>query len=63
MMASSSQSLVLPIGGSYKSKSLFLEVWQPKGWLVVPDKDLSNEVENSSGGVFSNRQKSPDCNV
>lgn len=53
----STQDLMLSLGVSYDSKSLLLGVRQCKSWLVVLDKSLSNEVEeSSSGGVFFNRQ-------
>ena len=55
MICSSSQCLVLFLGVSCESKSLFLGVWQHKDWLVVPDRSLSREVAESFGGVFPNR--------
>lgn len=34
-------------------KSLFTGVWKHKGWLAVPDRGLSNKVEESLfGGIF-----------
>lgn len=48
---------MLSLGVSCNSKTLFPGVWQHKGWLAVPDKTLSNNVEeNPSGGKFSKRQ-------
>ena len=41
----------------YKYKSLFPVFWVQKGWLVVPDRIISSEVEESlSGGVFSSNE-------
>lgn len=57
MKYTSSQSFVLSLGVSYVSKSLFLGIWQYRGWLAVPDRSISSEVEESlSGGDFFNRQ-------
>ena len=52
-MCRSGQSSVLSLGMSHESKSLFFGVWWHKGWLAVPDRGLSREVEeSSSGGSF-----------
>lgn len=40
---------------SHESRSLFLGVWWHSGWLAVFDRGLSNEIEESSGRVFSER--------
>ena len=55
MMFRSTQCSVLSLIVSCESKSLFLGVWLHKGWLTVPDRGLSSEVEESPSGVFSNR--------
>ena len=59
MTCTSSQGSVLFfLGVLCEPKSLFFGVWWHKGWLAVPDRDLSSEMEeSSSGGDFSNRQK------
>ena len=55
-MCRSSQGLVFSLDVTRESKSLFLGVWQHKGWLMVPDRGLSSELEGTlSGGVLSNR--------
>ena len=47
---------MLSLGMSHESKNLFLRVGWHKGCLVVSDRNLSNEVEESlSGGIFSSR--------
>lgn len=52
--------LALSLGMWHESKNLFLGIWQYK--LVILDWSLTSEVkESSSGGIFSNRQKSPSC--
>ena len=43
MMYRSSQCLVLSLGVSHESKSLFLGVWWHKGWVVVYDKVIFNK--------------------
>ena len=43
MMGRSSQCLVLSLGVSHESKSLFLGVWWHKGWVAVSDKVLFNK--------------------
>lgn len=55
-MCRSSLDLVLSFGMSCGSKNLFLGAGWQKCWLVVPDGGLSNESENFSAGVFSNKQ-------
>lgn len=54
MMCRSTQGVVLSLHVSYESKSLLPGVSWHKGWLAVPDRGLSSEVqENPSEGVFS----------
>jgi len=49
--------LLLCLAVLCKYKSLFPGFWMQKGWLVVPDRVLSSEVEESlSGGVFSSNE-------
>ena len=49
--------LLLYLAVLCKYKSLFPGFWVQKGWLVVPDRVLSSEVEESlSGGVFSSNE-------
>lgn len=49
--------LLLCLAVLYKYKSLFPVFWVQKGWLVVPDRIISSEVEESlSGGVFSSNE-------
>ena len=45
MMCGSTQGSVLSLGVSCDSNFLFSGVWRCKGWLAVPAKDLSSEVE------------------
>ena len=53
----SSQGSVLSLGMSGKSKGLFFRVLQDKGWLEIPDKSLSSNVEEpSSESVFFKRE-------
>lgn len=54
-MCRSSLDLVLSFGMSCGSKNPFLGAGWQKCWLVVPDGGLSNESENFSAGVFSNK--------
>ena len=57
MLYRSSEILVLSLHVLRESKNLFPGVWQHKGWLAAPFKDLSSKVEGSlSEGIFSNRQ-------
>ena len=57
MICQSSWGLVLSLGVSHESKSQFLGVGWHKGWLAIPDRGLSIEIEeSSSGGAYSNRQ-------
>ena len=54
MMCRSTQGVVLSLHVPYESKSLLPGVSWHKGWLAVPDRGLSSEVqENPSEGVFS----------
>ena len=57
MICSFRQGLVLSLGLSCESKSLFLEEWQHKDRSAVSEKDLSNEIEeNPYRGAFPNRR-------
>ena len=56
MVDRSSQGLMLSLDVSCELSSLFLGVWQCKGWLAVADKVPSSEVKESlSGCIFSSR--------
>lgn len=48
IMCRSSEGLVLSLGVSDESESLFLGIWQHKGWLAVLDRGLFRKVDKSS---------------
>lgn len=54
MMCGSRRGLVLSLGVSCESKSLFCGVWWHRGWLAVPAQGLFSEVKESlPGSIFS----------
>lgn len=52
MVCNSSQALGLALDASHRFRNLFPGVWWHKGGLAVPDKGMSDEVEESFWGHF-----------